>query len=982
MVDPVILATAAILGAVGLGSAILAIRTPLSFRIALRNIRRARSRSALVVLGLLVATAIVSGSLVVGDTVANVNVHYAYLGYGYTDEGIYAIAPNGGYQAFPASVATAVVSASSTDPDIAGVTPMIVGIAQAFDNTTRVPQTDLYLFGSNASQSGALGEFTTLSGAKVSGPPPGGAFLDSLAAQDLNASAGDSITLFGVVRFHTTVSAVVQDDVRGGFLTAGITGGSIFVDLPTAQHLENATGQVNFIAVTNTGSQVAGVGLSSTVATHLQATLSRTPDTSGLAVHTLLQDAVNQAQAASVGLTTIFLVFGLFSIVAGAMLIVGIFTMIAEERKGEMGMLRAIGLTRRVIVLSYYFEGFFYSVGSALAGTFVGVLSGFALLYEYTQLVPASGLSTSVLLASFTYSPDSLVTAYLVGFLLTLATVAIASVRVSRLNIVRAIRDVPEPPPPIRTYTYLAYVGVVALVAGLVLFATTFRGTSDISYPILGGGLAILGTGLIASRFVKNRVAFTVVGVGLLIWAGLEPLQNLVLGTSHTGGIFVIFVQGIMMVGGALMVVAFNGPSLANALERIGTGRHGSTPVTRIGLSYPSRRGGRTAVTLAIFALVLFTIVLLATYSATLTGNLNNSLTAQSGGYTFFGKSAQPIPDLPGKVAANSTLAPLYSNVVPIVAGQAYLTVKGFGSNPFLDGVYAAPTNASASSDFYATNQFPFYSTYQGLSASAVMTRLSTDGSVAVVDNNYATGGNGFTSSGPHPIVASGDTVEVANPATGVAQNLSVIGVLKESIVTGIWINPVTASSLGFNSTRGYLLTLNSGVSHTLAEQRTKAAFYPYGLVLVDFASVLATTTSIISGDVGLLEVFIALGLAVGIAALGILALRAVTERRREIGMLRSIGLTRPMILRAFLLEYTFVTVLGALIGGLLGLLVVYNLVVSPSASSAGVTALYIPWENLAIVVAVTGFLATLAVISPALRAARLPPAEALRGVQ
>jgi outer membrane protein assembly factor BamB len=69
LVDSLLLATAVILGAVGLGSALLAVRTPLSLRIAVRNIRRARSRSILVILGLLVGTAIVSGSLVVGDTV-------------------------------------------------------------------------------------------------------------------------------------------------------------------------------------------------------------------------------------------------------------------------------------------------------------------------------------------------------------------------------------------------------------------------------------------------------------------------------------------------------------------------------------------------------------------------------------------------------------------------------------------------------------------------------------------------------------------------------------------------------------------------------------------------------------------------------------------------------------------------------------------------------------------------------------------------
>ncbi|HLM69836.1 MAG TPA: FtsX-like permease family protein, partial [Thermoplasmata archaeon] len=518
MVDSLVLATAVILGAIGIITAVFALRNRLSFRIAIRNIRRARSRTVLVVLGLLVGTAIVSGSLVVGDTVGTLNLHYAYLGNGYVDEGIYALASNGGFQPFPQSVATAVATASTSDPDIAGVTPMIIGVVQVFDNTTRVPQTHLNLVASNASQSAALGMFTTVSGTKLSGPPPGGTFLDALAAQDLNASAGDSITLFGAVPLHSTVSAVVQDDVRGGFLTAGLNGGTVFVDLPTAQLLENASGQVNFIAVTNTGSQVDGVGLSSTVASHLNATLTRTPGTAGLQVHNWLQQGVANAASASTGLTTIFLVFGLFSIVAGAMLIVGIFTMIAEERKGEMGMLRAIGLTRRDIVLSYYFEGFLYSVGSALAGTFVGVLTGFILLYEYVQLVPSSGVSTGVLLSSFTYTGSTLLTAYLVGFLLTLGTVAVASLRVSRLNIIRAIRDVPDPPPPIRTYTYLAYVGAVSLIVGGLLFATNYRGSTDVSYSLLGGGLTILGAGLVASRFLKNRLAFSLAGAGLLLW--------------------------------------------------------------------------------------------------------------------------------------------------------------------------------------------------------------------------------------------------------------------------------------------------------------------------------------------------------------------------------------------------------------------------------------------------------------------------------
>lgn len=979
MADPLLLATAIVLLTVGLISAALAYRNRLSFRIAVRNIRRARIRSVLVVLGLLVGTAIISGSLTVGDTVGSVNVHYTYLSWGYTDEAIYSLSPTGTYQYFPTPVASQVVNSTASNSRIAGVTPMIVDTVQVFDRTTGIPATNLNLVGSDASQSRALGNFTTTSGASLSGPMPGKLLLDQFAAKELGASAGDTVTLYGAVVVPATVQAVVNDDVRGAFLTGGLSSGAAFLDLATAQQVMNASGSVNFIAVTNVGSQSHGVSLSSPVAAQLNTTLAGLPGAARLSAHTLFQDQLNDAISTGSGVATIFLVFGLFSIIAGAMLIVGIFTMIAEERKGEMGMLRAIGLTRRDVVLSYYFEGLIYSVGSALVGVVVGVLTGYVLLYAYVQLVGANQPGTAAVLTSFTFTNQTLLVSYLVGFLLTLGTVVVASIRVSRLNIVRAIRDVPEPPPPIRTYTYLAYLGAIALVVGAYLVATTYRGTTDISDPMIGGGMVLIGAALVASRFLKNRLVFSLAGAGLLVWAGFQPLQNALLGTAHSGGIFVVFVQGIELIAGAILVFAFNGPQIAGAFERAMSGRLASAPVARMGLAYPSRKATRTAITTTIFALVLFVIVVLATYSATLAGNLNDSISAQSGDYTFFGYSARPITDLPGTVASNATLQPIYSNIVPIVLGVGALAWPGFETQRYFDTVFSAPNGGPPSENFYATEHFPFQSTWKGLSDGATMAQLSSNASVAIVDGSYA--GGGFSSSG-HPLLATGTVVHVVNPGTGASANVTVIGIMKQLVLGGIWLNPTTASHLGYNSTSGYLLKVNPGISNTVAAQKTKAAFYTYGLVLVDFTAILAQTIAIISGQIGLLEVFIALGLAVGIAALGIVAHRAVSERRREIGMLRATGLTRGMVLKMFLVEYSFVTLFGSAIGGLIGLLLVYNLVTSPGASSAGVTKLYIPWLNLVTVLLVTGFLATVAVIGPSRKAAHLAPAEAVRGIE
>ncbi len=44
--------------------------------------------------------------------------------------------------------------------------------------------------------------------------------------------------------------------------------------------------------------------------------------------------------------TQLFLVFGSFSVIAGMVLVINIFTMLGEERKSEMGMARALGMRR------------------------------------------------------------------------------------------------------------------------------------------------------------------------------------------------------------------------------------------------------------------------------------------------------------------------------------------------------------------------------------------------------------------------------------------------------------------------------------------------------------------------------------------------------------------------------------------------------------------------------------------------------------
>jgi putative ABC transport system permease protein len=484
----------------------------------------------------------------------------------------------------------------------------------------------------------------------------------------------------------------------------------------------------------------------------------------------------------------------------------------------------------------------------------------------------------------------------------------------------------------------------------------------------------IAGAALFASRFVPDRIAFSVAGAALLLWAGSTGVQHLTIGGGHTGNIFVVFVEGILLVVGALLLYAFNSKVIVDALTRISSRWPRSVPVVRVGLSYPGRRAIRTTINLLIFALVLFTVVAVASFGASLQSNLGNVVKAESGGYTDFATSQVPIDNLPGWIQNNTTLRPLFSQVVPILTGGVAVGVPSFG-RPYVDGVYAAPVGAAPSSDFYSTNTYNFTSTFQGMTAAQVWSVLQTNGSVAVLDGNYATSGVSFGSSAPHPTAAPGTWINLTNPDTGRTVSVRVVGILGQTFLTGAWVNPTTAAQLGFSRPTAYFLTVAPGADPTYAGQRVKVAFFAEGLLLLNFAQILKSSIQGTLAIVGLLEVFVALGLAVGIAAMGIVALRAVVERRGEIGMLRAQGFTQGMIFRAFLLEYSFVALLGIAIGTVLGILLDYNL----SSVAGGFVTFTVPWTNLLFVILVAYALVVVAVAGPSIKAARLPPAEAVR---
>ncbi len=127
-----------------------------------------------------------------------------------------------------------------------------------------------------------------------------------------------------------------------------------------------------------------------------------------------------------------------------------------------------------------------------------------------------------------------------------------------------------------------------------------------------------------------------------------------------------------------------------------------------------------------------------------------------------------------------------------------------------------------------------------------------------------------------------------------------------------------------------------------------------------------------------LIKVFITIVVALGIASVLVVS---VVQKRKEIGILRAVGATRRQMQSVFLLQGLVVGVCGALLGSGLGflLIIIFSRVLR-NAEGQALFSLDFDYSLVGIVVASAAVLGLLSAVLPARNAARLDPAQAIRG--
>ncbi|HEX5974914.1 MAG TPA: FtsX-like permease family protein, partial [Rubrobacteraceae bacterium] len=177
---------------------------------------------------------------------------------------------------------------------------------------------------------------------------------------------------------------------------------------------------------------------------------------------------------------------------------------------------------------------------------------------------------------------------------------------------------------------------------------------------------------------------------------------------------------------------------------------------------------------------------------------------------------------------------------------------------------------------------------------------------------------------------------------------------------------------------QSYQFRLAEGVDAVAVAKDLEKAFAQNGLQAVVIEKEIEEGSATQGLFNNLLMGFMGLGLLVGIAALGVIAARSVVERRQQIGMLRALGFQRGQVRLAFLIESTFVALLGIGLGVALGAALSVGIVDSFEEQISGIR-YTVPWSTLGVIVGLAYFASLLTTLLPASQASRVYPAEALR---
>jgi putative ABC transport system permease protein len=907
---------------------VIALRRPLLARLALREAVRRPWQSALVVLGLMVGTVSIFAMQVMSDSSLESQTRGAYLAWGHVD----LVVADGG-RFFDPALASALAADPKLRSSLAGVQAGIELSSSVVDLDRNNAKPLVILVGFDPATQAAFGSYRLKDQPATTAKDLGidEVLITASLADALEARTGDRL------RVSIGPGQVMDLRIRGIALPEGpgayTLRPALFAPLANLRPMIG-DGGINVIRLAVPGDGPRELERAHELAPQVRAALQTLPGGTTVNVREAKREDVEaqirQIDAIRGGFTGL----SLFVTLAGAALVVNLGLTLAEERRPRHAVLRALGLGRTGMVTLSVLEGALYSLIAAVAALVPGAAVGLILVPLVYAQAQGGAQENRAWPVQYAIAPESVALSIAIGALIVLATLFVTSVRSSRMQISSAIKNLPEPAGhPKRSIWRAGLIGGF----GLASLAAVIGGSLPVR--LAGGvGLVILAATVVGGR-VSGRLRASLSGVALSAWAAanLAAIENIASWESGAA----IALGAVTAVFGLSLVVAAN----LRVLEiPAGWLEGGARATLRPSLAYLTRRPLRAGLGIGAFALVLTLMTMSSVFIP-----------------TFAGQGPAGLNEFDIRVnAPTSQGLALPDSVRPQIVRAITMATRPYRGEL---------NTGTRQQDVYV----PLYALTRAQLTSApfqLVDREARFKSDAEVWNAMADDPRLVVS----PTYSSGSTVTLAGPNGPVSFHMA--AVVRN---VGLWglagseaaMAPFTTLPVGTT----ILAKTSPGTDVKSVARQIQRDVFSQGAEVMTIKELNDAAISWTAALTNLVRLVMGIGLLVGVLSLGILALRAVIERRRGIGMLRALGYRPGQVMAGIVSEALITTTSGALVGLAVGSLisVIVRNVTIPTAT------LEVDTVSL-VVTACLIYVAVLVVtIPPALRAARLPPVQALR---
>ncbi|HEV3227511.1 MAG TPA: ABC transporter permease, partial [Acidimicrobiales bacterium] len=424
--------------------------------------------------------------------------------------------------------------------------------------------------------------------------------------------------------------------------------------------------------------------------------------------------------------------------------------------------------------------------------------------------------------------------------------------------------------------------------------------------------------------------------------------------------------QGLVLVFTAVALVMTNVDQFHRISDVLAATRQGLA--ARLGLANPLARRFRTGLLLGMYALIMFVLVFMTVFAEVFQAQAPRAANDTRAGYDLRVDSNPNSPVTPRQLLNERdvvAVAPIVQSLAkfetPTTSDSFQRRFTGFDETLLARGVPKLSSRVKQ----YASDEV----TWRAVLASP---------DLVIVPSDFLSSGGGPPSS----TVKLGDKLTVIDPAGGRRHLLTVVGIDGDldPAENGAMVAARTVSSLVDRAANGrFYVAVRDGVAPSDVGSRLQADLLANGVKADTFRALVDDRLRGTAAFIRLLEGFLALGLVIGIAGLGVVMVRAVRERRREIGMLRAMGFSSRIVRRAFLIEASFIALQGIVIGTVLGLLTGFSVLSNSTTFGDTKLPFVVPWLPILLLGAAAWGASLLAVAAPAAQASRIKPAVALR---